>query len=59
MLTNVLLEPLLPHLHVIIGFFGLPLEILLSTDAWYFGLLPVVLEIADPMGISPEGTVYA
>ncbi len=58
-LVNVLPELLLPHLHVIIGFFGLPLEILLSTDAWYFGLLPVVLEITGPMGISPEGTVYA
>ena len=58
-LVHVLPEPLLPHLHIIIGFFGLPLEVLLSTDAWYFGLLPVVLEITGPMGISPEGTVYA
>lgn len=58
-LVKVLPELLLPHLHVIIGFFGLPLEVLLSTDAWYFGLLPVVLEITGPMGISPEGTVYA
>lgn len=58
-LVNVLPAPLLPYLHVVIGFFGLPLEIVLSTDAWYFGLLPVVLEITGPMGISPEGTVYA
>lgn len=58
-LVNVLPGPLLPYLHVVIGFFGLPLEIVLSTDAWYFGLLPVVLEITGPMGISPQGTVYA
>jgi len=58
-LVTVLPESLLPHLHIIIGFFGLPLEIVLSTDAWYFGLLPVVLEITGPIGISPEGTVYA
>ena len=58
-LVNVLPEPLLPYLHVIIGFFGLPLELVLSTDAWYFGLLPVVLEITGPIGISPQGTVYA
>ena len=58
-LVNVLPGPLLPYLHVVIGFFGLPLEIVLSTDAWYFGLLPVVLEITGPMGISPRGTVYA
>ena len=52
-LVNVLPGPLLPYLHVVIGFFGLPLEIVLSTDAWYFGLLPVVLEITGPIGISP------
>lgn len=58
-LVSVLPEPLLPHLHVIIGFFGLPLELVLSTDAWYFGLLPIVLEITEPIGVSPQGTVYA
>lgn len=58
-LVAVLPESLLPHLHIIVGVFGLPLEIILSTDAWYFGLLPIVLEIAGPMGISPQGTVYA
>ena len=58
-LVNVLPEPLLPYLHIIVGFFGLPLELILSTDAWYFGLLPIVLEITGPIGISPQGTVYA
>lgn len=58
-LVEILPPVLLPFLHIIIGFFGLPLELVLSTDAYYFGLLPVVLEITTAEGVSPEGTVYA
>ncbi len=58
-LVEVLPPALLPFLHILIGFFGLPLELVLSTDSYYFGLLPVVLEITTPAGVSPQGTVYA
>ena len=31
-----------PYLHIIVGFFGVPLDLLTSTDAYYFALLPIV-----------------
>ncbi|MBX7536665.1 citrate:proton symporter [Qipengyuania sp. GH1] len=58
-LVAVMPEWLLPHLHILIGFFGLPLELVLSTDAYYFGLLPVVIEVMQPLGVPDQSIVYA
>ncbi|MDS9997441.1 SLC13 family permease [Bacillus atrophaeus] len=33
---------LLPFLHIIVGFLGVPLDMLTSTDAYYYALLPIV-----------------
>lgn len=48
-----------PYLHLIIGFLGMPLELLLSTDAYYFALLPVVEQIGTGFGIDSLSTTYA
>lgn len=48
-----------PYLHLIIGFFGVPFDLLLSTDAYYFALLPVVDQIATGFGIASLSTAYA
>lgn len=55
----VLPSEIAPHLHLIIGAFGVPLELILSTDAYYFGLLPVVSEIVTPYGVSSQSAAYA
>lgn len=31
-----------PYLHIIVGIFGVPLDLLTSTDAYYFAVLPIV-----------------
>ncbi|MTW85214.1 citrate transporter [Virgibacillus dakarensis] len=48
-----------PYLHLIIGFFGVPFDLLLSTDAYYFALLPVVDQIATGFEIGSLSTAYA
>ena len=48
-----------PYLHLIIGFFGVPFDLLLSTDAYYFALLPVVDQIATGFGIESLSTAYS
>lgn len=48
-----------PYLHLIFGAIGVPLELVLSTDAYYFGLLPVVTEIVSPYDVTPQAVVYA
>lgn len=58
-LTQVLPTALTPHLHLVLGFFGAPMELVLSTDAYYFGLLPVVQEVVSSFGVSPSATLYA
>ncbi|GAA1181112.1 CitMHS family transporter [Nesterenkonia xinjiangensis] len=55
----ILPSALVPYLHLIVGFFGLPLELLLSTDAHYFALLPVVEGIAGEAGVGTLAVVYA
>ena len=42
-----------PYLHIIVGFFGVPLDLLTSTDAYYFALLPIVEQTASQFGINP------
>jgi citrate-Mg2+:H+ or citrate-Ca2+:H+ symporter, CitMHS family len=48
-----------PSLHLIIGFLGVPFELVLNTDAYYFALLPIVEQIVVPHGPSPESVAYA
>lgn len=48
-----------PYLHLVIGFFGVPLDLLTSTDAYYFALLPVVEQIGTGFGIDSLSTAYA
>ena len=47
------------YLHIIVGFFGVPLDLLTSTDAYYFALLPIVEQTASQFGINPVSTAYS
>jgi citrate-Mg2+:H+ or citrate-Ca2+:H+ symporter, CitMHS family len=58
-LVHVLPAAWVPHLHLIIGFFGLPFELVLNTDAYYFALLPVVDQIVSGYGVASTTIAYA
>lgn len=58
-LVRVLPAGLVPYLHLALGVVGLPMDMLLSTDAYYFALLPVVVQVVGEHGVSPEAAVYA
>lgn len=58
-LVDLLPQFLLPYLHLVIGVLGIPLELVLSTDAYYFALFPVVHEITAQVGVSSTSTAYA
>ncbi|RWR13547.1 citrate:proton symporter [Siminovitchia fortis] len=57
--VKVLPETVTPYLHIIIGILGVPFDLLLSTDAYYFALFPVVDQIAASFGVSSLSTAYA
>lgn len=48
-----------PHLHLIVGAFGVPLDMLTSTDAYYFSVLPLVDSTASGFGVSSASTAHA
>ncbi len=58
-LVTVLPAFVAPYLHVIIGMFGVPFDLLLSTDAYYFALLPIIDQVALTFGIPSLSTAYA
>lgn len=58
-LVHILPDALLPYLHIAIGVLGISLELVLSTDAYYFGLFPIVEQITSQAGVAPEAAGYA
>jgi len=58
-LVKILPVFILPYIHIIIGVFGVPFDLLLSTDAYYFALLPIVEQVASVAGVSSLSTAYA
>ena len=47
------------QLHIIVGLLGVPLDLLTSTDAYYFSLLPVVQETVATYGVTGTGAASA
>ncbi len=58
-LVKILPAFVIPYLHLIIGFFGVPFDLLLSTDAYYFALLPIVEQVVTGFGVSSLSAAYA
>lgn len=58
-LVAVLPESVGPYLHVIVGLLGVPLDLLTSTDAYYFSVLPIVQETVANFGVSGTGAALA
>ncbi|WP_106418668.1 CitMHS family transporter [Salinicola tamaricis] len=46
-------------LHLIVGFFGVPLGMLFSPDAYYFALMPIVRDIATAAGVPVDAVARA
>ncbi|WP_153721987.1 CitMHS family transporter [Sporosarcina cascadiensis] len=58
-LVKILPAFIVPYLHIIIGFFGVPFDLLLSTDAYYFALLPIVEQVVSGFGVPSISAAYA
>jgi len=57
--VHILPSALSSYLHIIIGILGVPFDLLLSTDAYYFALFPVVEQIGLSFDINSLSTAYA
>lgn len=47
------------YLPVIIGVLSVPLSMMFCTDAYFFGLLPVLISVGDAFGVNPAHTAIA
>lgn len=57
--VNILPSFIAPYLHLILGILGVPFDLLLSTDAYYFALLPIAEQIGVTFGIPSISMAYA
>lgn len=58
-LVGIMPEAVSRNLHLLVGAFGVPLELVLNTDAFYFALVPVVQQIVVEAGVAAQPAVYA
>lgn len=58
-MISVLPGAVVPYLHLIVGVLGMPFELVLSTDAHYFALLPLVHDVSTQLGVGSVTVVYA
>lgn len=58
-MVSVLPAFIVPYLHYVVGAFGVPLDMVLNTDAYYFALLPIVEGIVSPLGVESVEIAYS
>lgn len=44
------------YIHMIVGIFALPLGMMIGTDAYFYGVFPLVAEVANQYGVTPLNT---
>ena len=58
-LISVMPEGVGNYLHIAVAFFGVPLDLLTSTDAYYFSVLPIVQGTVENFDVSGLGAASA
>lgn len=54
LLLNVLPGIFARYLHIIMGILGMPIGMVLGTDAFFYGLLPLCIEVGTKYGVTAE-----
>lgn len=53
-IVGVLPVSLAPHMHWFMALFSVPLMMILGTDAFYYALLPIIISVVAPFGVSAQ-----
>ncbi len=53
-IVNALPSAVAPHMHWLMALFSVPLMMILGTDAFYYALLPIIIGVVAPFGITAE-----
>ncbi|MBM7540204.1 SLC13 family permease [Amphibacillus cookii] len=41
-----------PYIHIVVSIFSVPLILFLGTDSFYFGMMPIIIEVANNYGVA-------
>lgn len=58
-IVSVLPGTIAPHMHWFMCLFSVPLLMVLGTDAFYYALLPIIMGVVEPFGVTPETVAAA
>ncbi len=58
-IVSVLPAAIAPHMHWFMCLFSVPLMMILGTDAFYYALLPIIIGVVEPFGVTPETVAAA
>lgn len=53
-IITIIPDALGPYIHLVLGIFAVPIGMLLGTDSYFFGLVPLAIGVGEKYGISPE-----
>lgn len=53
-IVNILPAAMAPHMHWFMALFSVPLMMILGTDAFYYALLPIIIGVVAPFGVSAQ-----
>lgn len=56
---NIMPAFLVKKLHLIMGVLGMPIGMVLGTDAFFYGLMPLCIEVASHYGVTAENMALA
>ena len=58
-IVAVLPSAIAPHMHWFMCLFSVPLLMVLGTDAFYYALLPIIMGVVEPFGVTAETVAAA
>ena len=58
-IMSVIPEALGKYIHIIFGFLALPLGLCIGTDAYFYGIMPLVIQVGQTYGVAPLSTAMA
>lgn len=53
-LVGILPAAITPHMHWFLALFSVPLMMILGTDAFYYAMLPIIIGVVAPFGVSAQ-----
>lgn len=58
-IISILPEALGRYIHIVFGILGMPLGMVVGTDAYFYGIMPLIIEVGTKFGVSGLNTAIA